>query len=64
MKMGKTKGRGRLVKEKTTSSVVDMLRLGRLLDFQVEMLKRQLGLQLDFRAQSQVGGINLRIMSM
>lgn len=45
IKMGKTKGRGSLVKEKIMSSVVDMLRLGCFLDFQAEILKRQLGLQ-------------------
>ena len=46
IKMGKTKQRGRPVKEKIMSSVVDTLSLGCLLDFQAKMLKRQLGLHI------------------
>lgn len=36
-KIDKTKGRGRPMKEKIMSSVANMLSLGCLLDFQVEM---------------------------
>lgn len=53
------------MKEKITSSVLDMLNLGCFLDSQVEMLKKAVGApSLDFRAEIEAGNTNLGIVNM
>ena len=45
------------------SSILDMLKLGYLLDSQVEMLRKKLYVRLVFREEGQAGNINEHIVN-